>query len=308
MLYIDSSKTVSNILQNPLNEDIAQFDINTQYSVGDIIDYDNYVYKCIADSKGEYPNKSIKWIYWNRHNSTPSPYKYPNNKIACFDWYNQTRSFFDADVNVFEFENDFFDYIGSYSIYDIDSVEVSLVDKNSSNVVFYKKVELLENPVWDWYKWTIDELVKTKYSFVLKLPFYPNTKIIVKYNGKGSVGKLEIGKSIPIGCTLQGLTRVRKGAKTIKRDNDSGTMYISDRKIGGYLEITAKVKLDYWLVDDILEELDGLINKPLTFIVDDRDDFNVRKSTYSITGIFEDISNTLLNNSSTYNITIKSID
>jgi len=310
MYYVDVLETKNYLVQNPLSDNHPLYDANKTYNKGDIVNHNDYIYMCLADDTlGKTPGESVEWIFWNYVLNIASIYKYPANTIACFDYYTQTQSIL-GENKKFIFENNLFDYIGAYNVDNANSVIVTIRDKDSGEAVFSQELSMQEIMYYDWYLWSIDKQPKYKHNFSLKLPIIPNSFVELEFIGESiSIGFIGLGQTNYLGCTLQNITKRIKSAKQFKRDENSGTMYLDNRRVGGYSEISANIFIKNYLeVDSTLNTLNKIKNQPVVFIVDDREDASIRKNNYTIFGLFEDIENTLTNVSDSYTITIKSID
>jgi len=309
------------LLINSTLEDLTPvWDSNTTYNKDEVVQYKGYIYKSLIDNNTDNPENGISWINWDNVNNRAYPVKFPNNKTACFDYYTQTQSVGENEV-VIEFKNNFFNYIGGYNI-QADKVKIEvLVDMATmpydwymwTYQMAYKPVDetilLTDNPVWDWYDWTMWMPVDKTDNFNLLFEVHPFSIIKVTFYGNNiKIGTLEAGILEDAGCTLSSVDLFVKSSKQHKRDEETGVMFIDDRLKGGYEEITANILIDkYKKVDDVLNKLKKTINIPTTFIVDDRDNPEVRKKHYTLFGIIEEYKNTLSNNTSEYSITIKGV-
>jgi hypothetical protein len=259
------------LLSNNVQNTVPEYDSSATYIDGDIVRYNGYVYRSISDNNtGNNPEETLYWVNWDIHNNKKFPIKYPQNSDAMFDYYSSSKTVNDGNI-VLEFQNNFFNYIGGHKIY-CNQVKVTITDINS-NIIFEETKDMIENPFWDWYDWTMDMPVSQRDSFSFYLPVIPQTTIKLELIGDTvSAGFIEVGDRAKIGCTFDGIEIISKSGKSYDRDKETGVMYLNDREKGGYRELKASVGIiDYNKVDEVLTTLESIKNTPTTFIADDRD-------------------------------------
>lgn len=240
------------------NNSESTWDKSTSYNEGDIVQYENYIYKALtANSNVEPDTDPTIWFKVG-----------PTNKWAAFDGWTDTSTILNDDIT-YEFKTSDIDVIAFFDLY-ATSIKVELINNVDNSTIFLNTYDLEIYNVSDWWEWTYNTSFYKKDLAVFLPLVYDGTLKVTIYNRDGTtqISNIAYGRSENLGASLYGTTVSRRTTINKTRSPD-GRLYTS---IGnGYKKITVPVMIDTKLVDEVVRRLDEIDGIPTLFIGDERE-------------------------------------
>ena len=239
-------------------EDYPAWDSATTYNTGDIVIYDNKIYKSLEDSNAN-NQPDISPLAWGFVSWT-NPYR-------CVDTYINTQTESDDDIVMW------FDIskTNGIALFNVEASSVAMEIYGTDGTLLLSKEESAITGVSNWKDYFFTELEDTD-RFFSPLPFIfqGKIKLTIKKLNKAKVGMVIIGYMQDLGITLQGVNAgIDDYSKKIIDEN--GNIYL---KKGNYRDtLECKVFLYNTDFSTAKQRLVKLRGEPVLWVATEEDTY-----------------------------------
>ena len=254
------------------NEDYPYWQINKQYKSGDMVIYENRLYKAAGDFTSE--NTPLIEINNFVDFGAVNSMAFADNMVSS-----QSKKETATIHDYMDIEIDLKEYVDTFAFINLNAYKVDFVGYDFRNVkswydYFFKPFthSTTKRDVENWYEYFFKEIsVKNEYIFTLPKKIMGKITIrIFGINGFAGLGMLVAGTSFYIGETLRG-AQVGAVSYTKKITDEWGNTYIRPGRTAK--KNNYEVVIDTIRIDNITAALNKALERGLcVFVGDSRDD------------------------------------
>ncbi|MCU0919015.1 MAG: hypothetical protein MUF16_01545 [Burkholderiaceae bacterium] len=252
-------RLVSSTLAEPSGSDPAAWSSGTTYALGAqvYLASTHRIYQSLqAGNLNKAPASQPEW--WSEVSGT--------NKWAMFDNGVSSASTGTSPLTVV-FEPGIVDALVLLGLVG-NTAEITITDGSGGAEVYSRQLDLQVPVVNDWYSYYFEPFRQVPVFVMTDLPPYLNAYVTVTITGDTTVscGMCIPGRTYTIGDTLLG---VQSGIRDFSRkatDETTGAVTLEQRKFAKTL--SARVKADTYLFNEVSEQLEQLRSTPAVWIAD----------------------------------------